>query len=280
MRGLLILLRLPFILIWLVSSLASVATIYSMASLHGRDRMNRAWSSMLVRLCGVKVKVIGKHHPQGSALWVANHVSWLDIFILAGIRSVMFIAKSEIRGWPVVGWLVAKVGTVFLQRGQRHSLKKVGDEMQLRFARGEVLGLFAEGTTSTGFDVLPFHSSLFDPAIRAQVDIQPVALRFYHHGQRSDFASFVGDETLVGNLWTLLGATGVSVEVEFLPVLTAQQCQEMGRARVCQQVQQAIAAAVRLAPAPESATAAHATGTADTALDDAVCDDTVTVNRL
>lgn len=243
---LLILLRLPFILIWLVSSLLSVATIYPMVSPSMRGRMNKAWSSMLVRLCGVRINIVGKPRMQGSALWVANHVSWIDIFILAGVRSVFFVAKSEIRAWPVVGWLVAKVGTVFLHRGQRNSLRLVGEEMQKRFQRGEVIGLFAEGTTSSGFDILPFHSSLFDPAIRAQVDIQPVALRFMHHGKRSDFAAFVGEETLVENLWTLLRATGVSVEVEFLPMISAAQCQEMGRAEVSRHTERVIGDAVRV----------------------------------
>lgn len=249
MSFLLVLLRLPFILVWLVSSLLSVATIYPLVSPSMRGRMNNAWSRTLVRLCGVRIDVMGEPRMRGSGLWVANHVSWIDIFILAGVRSVFFVAKSEIRRWPVVGWLVAKVGTVFLQRGQRQSIRQVGEEMQRRFQRGEVIGLFAEGTTSSGFDVLPFHSSLFDPAVRAQVDIQPVALRFMHHGRRSDFAAFVGDETLVANLWTLLRATGVSVEVEFLPVITAEQCRELGRNQVARHAEHLIGQAVRLAPA-------------------------------
>ncbi len=249
MSFLLVLLRLPFVLVWLVSSLLSVATIYPLVSPSMRGRMNQGWSSAIVRICGVRVEVMGEPRAPGAALWVANHVSWIDIFILAGIRSVFFVAKSEIRSWPVVGWLVAKVGTVFLQRGQRQSIRQVGEEMQLRFRRGEVIGLFAEGTTSSGFDVLPFHSSLFDPAIRGQVDIQPVALRFMHHGRRSDFAAFVGDETLVANLWTLLGATGVSVEVEFLPAISAEQCQALGRNQVARQAEQAIGEAVRPASA-------------------------------
>src|SRR3546814_693614 len=131
-----VLLRLPFILVWLVSSRLSVATIYPMVSSSMRGSMNNAWSRVLVRLCGVRVDVVGEPRMQGAALWVANHVSWIDIFILAGVRSVFFVAKSEIRAWPVVGWLVAKVGTVFLQRGQRHSLRQVGEEMQQRFQRG------------------------------------------------------------------------------------------------------------------------------------------------
>ncbi len=246
---LLVLLRLPLILVWLVSSLLSVCTIYPIVTPTARGHMNKAWSRALVWLCGVRIDILGQPRMKGAELWVSNHVSWIDIFILAGVRSVFFVAKSEIRSWPVVGWLVAKVGTVFLQRGQRQSIRKVGEEMQQRFGRGEVIGLFAEGTTSTGFDVLPFHGSLFDPAIRAGVDIQPVALRFMHHGRRSDFAAFVGEETLVANLWTLLRATGVSVEVEFLPVISPQQCQEWGRNQVARHAEQLIGQAVRLAPA-------------------------------
>lgn len=256
MSFLLVLLRLPLILVWLVSSLLSVATIYPAVSPAMRGRMNKAWSRTLVRLCGVRIDVMGEPHRPGPALWVANHVSWIDIFILAGVRSVFFVAKSEIRSWPVVGWLVAKVGAVFLQRGQRHSIRQVGEEMQRRFRRGEIIGLFAEGTTSTGFDVLPFHASLFDPAMRAGVDIQPVALRFMYRGRRSDFAAFVGEETLVANLWTLLRATGVSVEVEFLPMMSAEQYRERSRNEIARHAEQAIRQAVRLAPEPQAETMA------------------------
>lgn len=208
--------------------------------------MNEAWSRTIVRICGVKVSVIGQPRLTGPSLWVSNHVSWLDIFILSGVRSVLFVAKAEIRDWPVLGWLVARVGAIFLNRNQRHSLKQVGLEMQERFQRQEVIGLFAEGTTSDGFDVLPFRSSLFDPAIKAGLDIQPVALRFFYKGQRSDYAAFVGDETLVGNLWVLLRSTGISAEIEFLPMVSAERAAELGRAKIARHLQDAIGAAVRL----------------------------------
>jgi len=219
--------------------------------------MNNAWSRALVWLCGVKVSVVGRPPMHSSGLWVSNHVSWIDIFILAGVRSVFFVAKSEIRRWPVVGWLVAKVGTVFLHRGQRHAVREVSEEMQRRFARGEVIGLFAEGTTSTGFDVLPFHASLFDPAIRAQVAIQPVALRFMYRGERSDFAAFVGEETLVANLWTLLRASGVQVEVVFLPEISPGQCQEWGRNKVARYTEELIRDAVRVSDGTEEPAASQ-----------------------
>ncbi|MCB5362646.1 1-acyl-sn-glycerol-3-phosphate acyltransferase [Pusillimonas sp. CC-YST705] len=249
-----VLIRFPLILLWLISCLLSVATLYAWVSAPRRSRMNRAWSRLLLRLCGVKLKVTGQPQLTGAVLWVANHVSWIDIYVLAGVRGILFIAKSEIRQWPVIGWLVARVGTVFLQRGQRNSLKQVAEQMAERFSRGEALGLFAEGTTSSGLDVLPFHASLFDPAMRTEVDIQPVALRFFYQGRRSEFAAFVGEETLVQNLWTLMKAKGVAVEAVFLPVLSADDYRGWHRGDVAQHVHEAIGQAVRegVSTAPET----------------------------
>jgi len=235
------LIRLPFVLLWLISCLLCVATIYPLVPRPLRSRMNRAWSRLLMRLIGVRVTVRGQPCLDGAVLWVANHVSWIDIYILAGVRGILFIAKSEIRKWPVLGWLVAKVGTVFLQRGQRNSLKLVTEQMAQCFGQGEALGLFAEGTTSSGLDVLPFHASLFDPAMRSYVSIQPVALRFFHQGQRSDLAAFIGEETLVHNLWTLLRTRGVAVEAVFLPLLTAGDYAQWSRAQVAQHLHQRVA---------------------------------------
>ena len=135
------------------------------------------------------------------------------------VRATAFVAKSEIRGWPLIGWLAAGAGTLFIDRGQRHAVHDMGSAIQKCFDNGEAVGLFPEGTTTEGFGLRPFFASLFEPARHAGVDIQPVALRFYRHGERSSYAAFVGEETLVANLWRVLGATGLSVDVVFLPIL-------------------------------------------------------------
>lgn len=242
---LLFLFRAPLVVLWITSSLLSVAVVYPFLPLAGRNAMNENWSRAIMKICGVRVRVRGQPLMNGAALWVSNHVSWVDIFILSSVRCVAFVAKSEIRQWPILGWLVAKAGTVFLDRRQRQAIKNVSAQMEHRFARGEVLGLFAEGTTTGGFDVLPFRPSLFDPAIHAQVSVQPIALRFYHRGARSDYVAFVGEQNLVQNICILISTTRVLVEVEFLPALSAAQCQEMGRAKVCAHAQQVIGQAVR-----------------------------------
>lgn len=248
LRVVLFLIRVPFVLLWLASSLFCVATIYPFVGLQARSWLNNMWSRMLMAICGVKVQVIGQPVMTGSALWVANHVSWIDIFILSSVRCVAFIAKQDIRKWPVIGWLVYKAGTVFIDRTQRNSVRRVGEQMQAMFDTAQVVGLFAEGTTSTGFDVLPFHASLFEPPLRAGVVIQPVALRFYQGTQRSDLLAFVGEQTLVGNMWVLLGATGSRVEVEFLPAIPPSESQPLGRAEVATLVREQIRNAVICAP--------------------------------
>ncbi|MBF6615338.1 MAG: 1-acyl-sn-glycerol-3-phosphate acyltransferase [Candidimonas sp.] len=236
--------RIAFVAVWVLLGLASVMLVFPLASSRLRAAMTLWWSRILMVFCGVRMRVVGEPYRKGPVLWAANHVSWVDIFVLNSVRPTAFIAKSDIRKWPLLGWLVAGAGTVFIERGRRHAVRAVGREMKLRFERGEVIGLFPEGTTSSGYDVAPFHSSLFDAAIRAGVDIQPVALRFFHRGQRSDVVAFVGEQTLMQNLWCLLSRTGTEVEVCFLPIMAADHCDAEGRAHIAARAHDAIRARV------------------------------------
>jgi 1-acyl-sn-glycerol-3-phosphate acyltransferase len=244
LRVLLFALRAPCVVAWIVLGLLTEACAFPLLSLSARGLVNRRWSRILMRLCGVRIRVCGEPVHGAPVLWVANHVSWVDIFVLNSVRCTAFVAKSDIRRWPVLGRLVAGAGTVFIERGQRQAIRAVGLQMAERFRRGEVVGLFPEGTTSPGFDVGSFHSSLFEAAIQAGVDVQPVALRFLHRGRRSDLASFVGEQNLVQNLWCLLGATGIEVEADFLAPLRNEDCRAGGRASTAARVHRAIRAAV------------------------------------
>jgi len=237
-------LRVIPVVVWLLLGLATVTLAFPIIPMRWRSALNHAWSRVLMALCGVQMRVLGSPVLHGPVLWVANHVSWIDIFCLNSVRSTAFVAKREIRQWPIIGWLVAGAGTIFIERGSRQALRHVGEQMQQRLRRGEAVGLFPEGTTSAGFDVMPFHASLFEAAIRARVDIQPVALRFYQHGRRSDVAAFTGDQTLAANMWQLLGATGICVELEFLPPHAAAQCQDLGRHGIAVATRGAIQAVV------------------------------------
>ena len=213
--------RVALVLPWILFGLFCVSLVYRFLNGRQRAALNRFWSGVLLRMCGVRMTIAGEPRLTGSVLWVANHVSWIDIFVVNAVRATSFVAKAEIRGWPVIGWLAAGAGTLFIERTQRHAVHAMGESIQSCFDRGEAVGLFPEGTTTEGLDLRPFHASLFEPARAAGVAVQPVVLRFLHHGQRSGFAAFVGEESLVANLWRVLGATGVAVEVAFLPVLAA-----------------------------------------------------------
>lgn len=237
--------RLLGVLCWVLAGLLLVVISFSWIGLRGRLAVKQWLSKMLLHICGLRVSRIGQPVLDGPVLWVANHVSWLDIFILNCVRATVCIAKSEIKHWPLIGWLVWGVDTIFIERASRHAVHKAGAEMQQRFACQQVVGLFPEGTTSSGFSVLPFYANLFEPARKAGVPIQPVALRFYHHGKRSDFVAFVGEQTLLQNLRKVLGGTGVSVEIAFLPVIWDGTAPAPVRAELSRQARQLIDEAVQ-----------------------------------
>jgi len=212
-------LRLVFVTFWILCGLFIIALTYPWIGLSGRLWVKKHWSKILLGLCGVRLTQQGAPVLHGGVLWVVNHISWLDIFALNCVRATAFIAKSEIRHWPLIGWLVAGAGTIFIERASRHAVHKVGLAMQEHFAREQVVGLFPEGTTSPGFDLLPFYANLFDPARKAATRIQPVALLYFHHGRRSDLAAFVGEQTLLNSLWHILSASGLSIKIHFLPTV-------------------------------------------------------------
>lgn len=237
--------RLILLLTWMSGGLITVLSVFPVLSLGPRQWLIRNWSRVLMACCGVKIRTRGRPRRQGAVLWVANHVSWVDIFVMDSVRAVSFIAKSDIRKWPLIGWLVAGAGTLFIERGRRHAVRAVGHQMSTRFDNGEAVGLFPEGTTSPGLDVASFHSSLFEPALRAGVDVQPVALLFLHRGERTTRYAFVGEQTLVHNVWNLLTSTGTVVEVVFCPVTSAAECKELGRAGVAARAESMIRDVVR-----------------------------------
>lgn len=232
---------------WVLLGLAIIAGYFSWCGIHKKQPVIRWWSRQLLRLCRVRLEVHGAPAQQGqAALWVANHVSWLDIFVINAVRSTHFVAKSEIRRWPLLGWLVAGAGTVFIERQRRHAIKAVSEQLRILFGQGQVVGLFPEGTTSDGLDVQRFHSSLFATAIAANVPLQTIALLFYEGEQRSTRFAFTGDQSLVANLWHLLSSRQPArVQCIFVDALAAEQCVTMTRADISAWAWESIRQAVK-----------------------------------
>lgn len=123
---------------------------------------------------GFRLTQIGAPLP-GAVLFVANHVSWVDICILHSQRMMGFVAKREIASWPLVGWLAARGQTIFHQRGNTESLGGVMQVMADRLREGKAVGVFPEGRTRGGHEVGPFHARIFQAAVETGVPVQPVA---------------------------------------------------------------------------------------------------------
>jgi len=197
----------------------------------------RAWSAGLMRVFGFRLRRIGTPLP-GAALFVANHVSWVDIEILHSQRMMGFVAKREIAGWPVVGWLAARGHTIFHSRGSTESLGGVLHEMLARLRAGRSVGVFPEGGTRGGGEIGPFHARIFMAAVEAGVPVQPVALRYGDRGDAQRVVAFQGRESFFANFLRLLGEPGRLAEVHFLTPIGPGEAD--GRRRIAELARQRI----------------------------------------
>ena len=186
-------------------------------------RIMRWWSRKLLRILAVEMRIEGPPpHWSGPVMVVANHVSWLDIFVISSVRATRFIAKRDIRDWPVVGWIVEKAGTLFLQREAKRDLARMGEQVHAALAAHDCVGLFPEGTTTEGDHLLKFHGSLFEPAIRNAARIVPVVLRYETPaGALCTNASFAGEITFMQSFARIVRERRIAVRVEFLDPVEA-----------------------------------------------------------
>ena len=172
-----------------------------------RRREIEHWSLQLLTILNVRLFLHGMPPPYTirPLMLVANHVSWLDICMINAVVAVRFVAKSEIRRWPLLGWLCARAGTLFIDRGRRRDTTRINQMVARRLVAGDVFAVFPEGTTTDGSTLLKFHASLLEPALEAQAAIQPVALWFDRSdGTLCTEAAYDGDRTA----WqTLMGIT-------------------------------------------------------------------------
>jgi len=254
MRSMIAALRLVALLCHLVLGLATGLLVFSWQTQRQRNPIIRAWSRALVTICGARLQVDrvaldsalapGDRAGNGRLL-LANHISWIDIFALHAVLPGRFVAKSEIRGWPVLGWLVSLSGTLYVERGRRHAVASINHRVASLLRAGEVVSVFPEGTTTDGTELLPFHSNLIAPAFEAGCDVWPVALRYSEAGAPSRAPAFVGDLGLVGSLWNILTARDLAVHVALLaPIGTVA---DRNRHHIAQAAQNAIAAHLGLA---------------------------------
>jgi 1-acyl-sn-glycerol-3-phosphate acyltransferase len=198
-----------------LEGLATTAFVFPFAAHPSRKRMIQRWSRRLLRILAVELEHSGTPADfNGPVLIVANHISWLDIFVVNALRPSRFIAKSDIKRWPMIGLLVSSVGTLYLDRTRRRDAARINEQVQQALAAGDVIALFPEGTTTFGRELLPFHGSLLQPVIEANGQVLPAAIRYTNvDGSHSVAAAYVGDTSLIESVRQLLRARRTRVRL-------------------------------------------------------------------
>jgi 1-acyl-sn-glycerol-3-phosphate acyltransferase len=172
-----------------------------------------AWACGMLAALGVRLDAEPLDVAPGS-LVVANHVSWLDALALRALLDVTFVAKVEVRRWPVLGWLLERNGTLFIERRPCRDLLRVNAQVAARLARGESIAAFPESTSTHGTRVLPFKPALFEPAVCGGHPVRALALAYCDgNGKRNAAAAFVGDGTLWQSLWAVAAQSGLVVKI-------------------------------------------------------------------
>lgn len=208
--------------------LRGVLTVAILFPFYGSARRREAvgrWSARSLATINVVPRIHGTPPPADGRprVLVANHVSWLDIQLIHAAWQVRFVAKSEVRGWPLIGWLSARTGTLFIERGSGRHAARINQSIHQAFVEGDAVGVFPEGTTTEGDRIGRFHASLLQPAVEEQALICPVALRYLDGaGDVSVAASYVGDDSLLHSIVAILRQRQIVAELHFLPPIDAR----------------------------------------------------------
>ncbi|OGT15581.1 MAG: glycerol acyltransferase [Gallionellales bacterium RIFOXYB12_FULL_54_9] len=172
-----------------------------------RRRVLQRWSAGLLDILNVSLKIPAEDCfsalPPG--LVVANHISWLDVVVLNAVIPMRFVAKSEVRRWPAIGWLSARAQTLYIARGNARDAARINRQLVELLQEGEYLAIFPEGTSTDGAQVGRFHASLLQSAIDSRTQVHPVAIRYQDElGAHSTAASYIDEMSFADSLWNVL----------------------------------------------------------------------------
>jgi 1-acyl-sn-glycerol-3-phosphate acyltransferase len=260
----------------LFAGMATCAFIFPFLDRPARQERIRRWSARLVHICGLKIVMRDVYGNAAAstplsaqrALMVANHISWLDIFVINTLEPCRFVAKSDIRSWPLVGWLCAKTGTIFIARGKPRDVRAIYQGLVESIKAGDRIAFFPEGTTAEQGVLLPFHPNLFEAAIDAGVPVQPYALRYLDaNGGLHPAADFIGETTIVESILAILKSRAVRPITAELTVLAPMASTGAHRRDLAVATREAISSALGHAATAEVIDISRAAPTADKRLE-------------
>lgn len=216
--------RLLRVALHVLQGCATVALVYPWLSEPHRLALKKRWSRQLLAMLGVRLRYQGALQADASlpcGLIVANHISFLDIFVVNAIAPAAFVSKDDVRSWPLIGWLCQHTDTLFLERGSRSAAQRARENLVDHLRRGKRVALFPEGTTTRGDTVLPFHSALLQSAIDAGTTVTPIVLRYRAvDGSHSTAPAYVDEISLIECLRAIADERQLFAEVVALPPLT------------------------------------------------------------
>ena len=221
----------------IISGLAQSA-IYPRLSQPAQKNMSKNWSVGLLSILSIRLRLSGtlpdaKDQP---VMLVANHVSWLDVYSLITVCPSRFVAKSEIRGWPFLGWLSRNVGTLFIERKKITDIVRINQDISNALTTGDLVAIFPEGTTSDGTTVKKFHASLLQSAVEVEASLYPVAIRYYDTSGALSKAPAYVNVSLLESLGLILKQPWIEVELIFSGPVNSSGKNRQELARITQQV--------------------------------------------
>lgn len=217
--------------------------VFPLCSELTRLRLKSSWAIALLDTLGVEVEA-DLAHAEPGVLIVANHISWIDIYVINAALPSAFVSKEEVRHWPLIGWLAAKNDTIFLRRGSRGHARIINQEIGALLDQGRDVAVFPEGTTTDGRSLLHFHAALLQPALSAGHAVLPVALSYWElDGQRSLAPRYDGDISLGQCTRAILGRKRIIARLVTTPLRGRKG---EGRRQVAAEAREAIALAAGL----------------------------------
>ncbi len=246
------------------------AVVFPFLDEEARRRRVGWWSRRMLTVMGIRLETVGALQP-APVLLLANHVSWLDILAIDAWRPVRFVSKADVRKWPLLGFMVACGGTLFIERERKRDALRVVHQMAEALRAGASVAVFPEGTTGAGPLLLPFHANLLQAALSTEVAVQPIALRYADRSTAFSAAPlYLGETSLLESVWQVASADGLLAHVTALPSMNAGSADRREMAHAAQdQIQRvldasatpnssAATAAPQVEPLPCAATAAAA----------------------
>jgi 1-acyl-sn-glycerol-3-phosphate acyltransferase len=240
-------------LMHIAGGLGTTMFVFPWVSQQRRQEIIRRWCRQLLAMLAVEARV---HRRDDAAmpdqmLIVANHISWLDIFVLLSFQPARFVAKSDLKRMPVVGRLITAVGTLYIERERRRDTHTVNRATVEALERGDIVAVFPEATTSDGTGLLKFHSSLLQSAVDARGHVQPIAIRYRTPADEFCIApAYVGDLNLVQSFWRVTGEPRIVAELHVTRAFSAENAHRRELSRAAEEAIRTALASPARGPAP------------------------------